>query len=193
MMLWIALLSGAVLYSLLSIVAALRYRAVRGPVSADRSPISILKPLSGLDAGLESNLRTFFEQDYPVFEILFAVRELNDPAVAIVEKLQKEYPEIPSRLIVTGEPPYPHAKVYSLARMAETAGHELIVMSDSDVRVGADMLRRVAAEFANPHVALATCPYRAVAGLGIWSRLEALGMNTTFWQGVLTARLLEGM
>ena len=64
-----------------------------------------------MDEGLEENLRSFFEQDYPQFEMLFAVRTPDDPAIAVVQKLRAEYPDIPSRLIVTGEPPYPNAKV----------------------------------------------------------------------------------
>src|SRR5882757_6746355 len=113
----LVLLAGAVVYSLLSIVAALRYLSVRPPALNSLEPISILKPLAGLDLGLESNLRTFFEQDYPAFEILFAVADAADPAVAIVEKLQRDYPTLPSRLLITGESPYPNAKVYSLERM----------------------------------------------------------------------------
>jgi len=84
------ILCGAIAYSLLSIVAAHRYLSVRPPLSSLSEPISILKPLAGLDLGLESNLRTFFEQDYPAFEILFAVRDAGDPAVQVVERLQRD-------------------------------------------------------------------------------------------------------
>ena len=80
----LALLGGTAVFSLLSIVAALRYLAVRPRTAGVPPPISILKPLAGLDHGLESNLRTFFEQDYPAFEILFAVSDASDPAVAVV-------------------------------------------------------------------------------------------------------------
>src|SRR5947199_4269086 len=117
----LVLLAGALVCSLLSIIAALRYLAVRPPALKVLSPISILKPLSGLDAGLESNLRTFFEQDYPSFEILFAVRDAADLAVDVVKKLRTEYPFVISRLLVTGEPPYANAKVFSLDRMLEAA------------------------------------------------------------------------
>ena len=113
----LALLAGSLVYSGLAVLAALRYLAVQPPDLKSTEPISILKPLAGLDADLESNLRTFFEQDYPSFEILFAVREPDDPAVPVVEKLRQEYPNVPSRLLITGEPPYPNAKVFSLDRM----------------------------------------------------------------------------
>lgn len=184
---------GAIAYSLLSIVAAHRYLSVQPPVLRSAEPMSILKPLAGLDLGLESNLRTFFEQNYPSFEILFAVGSAGDPAAQVVEKLQLEYPAIPSRLIVVGTPPYPNAKVYSLERMLAAAANDLVVMSDSDIRVTADFLRTISAEFQEPKIGLATCPYRAVPGPSLWSRLEATGMNTDFWGSALVARMLEGM
>ena len=189
----LALLAGALVYSGLTVIAALRYLAVQPPELKSAEPISILKPLAGLDADLESNLRTFFEQDYPAFEILFAVREPDDPAVPVVEKLRQEYPNIPSRLLITGEPPYPNAKVFSLDRMMAASAHDVLVMSDSDIRVTPTMLPTIAAEFQDPKLGVATCPYRAVAGKSFWSRLEAVGMNTDFLAGILVARMLEGM
>jgi ceramide glucosyltransferase len=186
-------LAASLIYSLLVIVAAYRYRRARLPRSPASEPVSILKPLAGLDLNLESNLRTFFAQDYPAFEILFAVRDAADPAVEVVERLRREHPQVPSRLLVTGEPPYPNAKVFSLDRMLAAATHDLVVMSDSDIRVGPDLLRTVTAEFQDPALAVATCPYRAVAGPSFWSRLEAIGMNTDFLAGILVARMLEGM
>ena len=186
-------LSGTIVYSLLSILAASRYLSVRPSAASSTESISVLKPLAGLDLNLESNLRTFFEQDYPSFEILFAVRDLSDPAVQVVAKLQKHYPQVASRLIVTGEPPYPNAKVFSLSRMLEQASNGLVVMSDSDIRVTPYMLRTIAAEFQDPTLGVATCPYRAVPGASFCSRLEATGLNTDFWASALVARMIEGM
>ena len=186
-------LCAAIVYSLLQIVAALRYLAVRPLILASAEPISILKPLAGLDLDLESNLRTFFDQDYTEFEILFAVRSEADPAAEVVARLQHEYPNVPSRLVLTGEPPYPNAKVYSLDRMLAAAAYDLVVMSDSDIRVARDLLRTVAAEFQDANLGVATCPYRAIPGASLWSRLEATGMNTDFWGSALVARMLEGM
>jgi ceramide glucosyltransferase len=199
----IFILAAAIAYSLISIVAAHQYLSVHPPLLRSAEPISILKPLAGLDLGLESNLRTFFEQDYPAFEILFAVGSAEDAAGQVVERLQLDYPAIPSRLIVVGMPPYPNAKVYSLERMLAAAANDLVVMSDSDIRVTPDFLRTVSAEFQdsefqdtdpeNTKIGLATCPYRAVPGASLWSRLEATGMNTDFWGSALVARMLEGM
>jgi len=189
----LALLASTAAFSLLSIVAALRYLAVRPRAAEHPPPISVLKPLAGLDHALEYNLRTFFEQDYPTFEILFAVSDASDPAVAVVKKLCAEYPRVPSRLLITGDAPYSNAKVYSLDRMLAAASNDLVVMSDSDTRVSSAFLTTVAAEFQDPRVGVVTCPYRAVAGPSFWSKLEAIGMNTDFMAGILVARMLEGM
>jgi ceramide glucosyltransferase len=192
-LLLLALVAGSMMFCMLTVLAAVRYRAVRPGEAATQPPISVLKPLAGIDDGLEENLRSFFEQRYPAFEILFAVRQASDPAMAVVERLRARYPEVAARVIVTGEPPYANAKVFSLDRMLEASRFPLLVMSDSDVRVTPDLLRTIAAEFADPGVDLATCPYRAVPGRSFWSALEAVGLNTEFLSGVLVARLLDGM
>ena len=184
---------GSVVYSVLQILAVYRYLSVRPPQLRTPEPVSVLKPLAGLDLELESNLRTFFEQDYPAFELLFAVRAERDPAVNVVRALQQRYPNVASRLIITGEPPYPNAKVYSLDRMMAAAKNDLLVMSDSDIRVTPDLLHSIAAEFQDARLGVATCPYRAVPGSSFWSQLEAIGMNTDFWGGAFVARMLEGM
>jgi ceramide glucosyltransferase len=188
-----ALVAGSLVYCVMVAVAVRSYRKVRQPSVGSAEPVSILKPLHGVDEGLEENLRSFFTQDYPIFEILFAVRDAADPAVAVVERLRREYPQVPAGLVVTGEPPYPNAKVFSLDHMLRAASFDLLVMSDSDIRVDPRMLMVVAGEFRTSAVGVATCPYRAVAGRSLWSKLEAVGMNTEFWGGVLVARMLEGM
>jgi ceramide glucosyltransferase len=179
-------------FCVLTVIAVRRYLAVKPPPLCQAEPISILKPLHGLDEGLEDNLRSFFEQDYPAFELIFAARQASDPAFAVVQRLSAFYPKVPVRTFITGEPPYPNAKVWSLALMMREAAHDLLVMSDSDIRVTPAMLQVIAAEFQDGQVGVATCPYRAVPGDSPWSLLEAIGMNTEFWGGALTARLVEG-
>ncbi len=186
-------LAGALVFCVLVMVAARSYLAVRPPALARAEPISVLKPLHGLDEGFEENLRSWFLQEYPDFEILCAVREASDPAVMVVDKLRREFPRVPARLLVTGEPPYPNAKVFSLDRMLAAARHDLLVMSDSDTRAAPGLLATVAAEFQAPRLGVATCPYRAVPGRSFWSTLEALMMNTEFLAGLLVARLVEGV
>jgi ceramide glucosyltransferase len=189
----LALVAGSFVYCVLVIVAARRYLAVRPSSLAYEIPLSVLKPLSGLDDGLEANLRTFFEQDYHSYELLFAVRTEDDAAVPVVRRLQEQYPDVPSRLLLVGEPPYPNAKVWSLQHMTEAARHDILVMSDSDIRVDRSFLRTIAAEFQDSKLGVSTCPYRAVPGKSFWSMLEAIGMNTEFLSGVIVARMLEGM
>ncbi|MBV9612219.1 MAG: glycosyltransferase [Acidobacteriaceae bacterium] len=193
MLLAALLLLGCWLYCVLVIAGAVRH-ARSGRTVALQKPlaISVLKPLAGLDEGLEENLRSFFRQDYAEFELIFAVRHEGDAAAGVVRRLMAKYPSVPSKLIITGEPPYPHAKVFSLQCMLEASKNELIVMSDSDVRVTSDFCRSMAAEFEDQRLGLVTCPYRAVPGKAIWSRLEALGMNTDFHGGLFTAVLVEG-
>jgi ceramide glucosyltransferase len=187
------ILLGCWVYCVLAIAGAVLHARSRKTFDCkEQTAISVLKPLAGKDEDLEENLRTFFEQDYSNYEILFAVRHAQDEAVAVVERLVREYPKIQSRLIITGEPPYPHAKVFSLQRMLEESRNDLIVMSDSDVSVGDDFCWKLAAEFADDRLGLVTCPYRAVAGKGLWSKLEAIGMNIDFHAGVFTAVMMEG-
>jgi ceramide glucosyltransferase len=191
-----ALVAGATVYSLLAAYATLRYlrdRQALPEAAGELPPVSILAPLAGVDAGLEANLRSFLEQDYPCFEVVFAVRFEDEYAAGVARKLIAEYPHVASRLLVTGPPDWTNAKVFALDHLLREARHELIVMLDSDVRVGPGLLRALAREFSDPRLGLATCPYRAVPEPSLWSRLEALAINTHFFAGVLSARLLEGM
>lgn len=167
-------------------------RSRRFPRIAEALGISVLKPLSGLEDGLAENLSSFFEQDYAKFELLFAVRHEWDPAVRVVLDLMAEHPCVRAKLIVTGEPPYPHGKVFSLQCMFDQSNYDLVVMSDSDVRVERDFCASMASEFTDDRLGLVTCPYRSVPGKAIWSRLEAVGMNTDFHAGLFTAVLVEG-
>jgi ceramide glucosyltransferase len=195
----ISLLVGSWVYCVLTAVAARRYLAISLPPLTDPPPISVLKPLCGQDDHLEDNLRSFFIQDYPSYEILFAVDGMDDPAVAIVDKVRRDFPRGPEvHLIETGDPAVPNRKAHSLGRLVPRAKHSILVMSDSDVYVPRDLLRRIAAEFQStelnrPAVGVVTCPYRAVPGPGFWSRLEAIGMNTEFLAGVLVAWLVGEM
>lgn len=188
------LLTGSLVYCALTIVATRRYLSACLPAPGSQPPISILKPLCGQDDGLEENLRGFFLQDYPEYEVLFGVHRLDDPAVPVAEKIISEFSgRISARLVVTGESPIPNAKAFSLNRLVREARHDILVMSDSDVRVTPLLLARLAQEFQEQRIGLISCPYRAVPGKSLWSRLEAIGMNTELLGGVLVARMIEGM
>jgi len=188
------LLAGSLVYCALILVATRRFLHAARPQPGDRPPISILKPLCGHDEGLEENLRSFFVQDYPEYEVLLGVHREDDPAAAPAARIIEEYAgRVRARLIVTGESPIPNAKAFTLNRLVREATHDLLVMSDSDIRVRPSLLSSLAQEFRQERVGLITCPYRAVPGRSLWSRLEAIGMNTELLGGVLVARMMEGM
>jgi ceramide glucosyltransferase len=188
------LLTGSLVYCVLIVVATRRFLSTTLPNPGDKPPISVLKPLCGDDDGLEENLRSFMTQDYPEYEVLFGVHRQDDPAVAVAEKIINEFSgRISARLVITGESPIPNAKAFSLNRMVREAHYDVLVMSDSDVRVTPTLLSHLAQEFQDDHIGLISCPYRAVPGKSLWSRLEAIGMNTELLGGVMVARMIEGM
>jgi len=171
-------------------------------------PISLFKPLHGDEVGLEENLRTFFEQDYlqhvakaggetekngvSRLEVLFCARRWADEGLEIARRVAADYPEITSRFLTSGEPWAANAKVCSLAVMAKLATHDLWVISDSDVRVTPDYLRRVVMPFADEQVGCTTCLYRGAVGRGgLWSQLEAVGMTIEMSSGICADSLLE--
>jgi ceramide glucosyltransferase len=157
-------------------------------------PLTLLKPLHGDEPGLESHLTSFFEQDYPEYEILFCARSADDAGLETARRVARRYPGIPTRFFSTGEPKYINAKVVSMEVMEKEAAHKILVISDSDVRVTPDYLRAVALPFADEKVGGITCPYRGVAADGgLWARLEAVGMSVEMTAGVLVARMMEGM
>ena len=158
-------------------------------------PLTLLKPLHGADPGLESYLESFFTQDYPDYEIIFCAREPNDAGLATARRVAARHPNIPVKFLSTGgQPDYINDKVISMEKMEAEAAHEILVISDSDVRVTPDYLRAVALPFADSRVGAMCCLYRGVAAEGgLWARLEAVGMSVEMSSGVLAARAMEGM
>jgi ceramide glucosyltransferase len=157
-------------------------------------PMTLLKPLHGAEPNLEAHLDTFFQQNYPQYEILFCARTADDEGLETARRVAARYPNIPAHFFSTGEPPYINAKVASLELMESAAAYDILVISDSDVRVTSDYLRAVALPFADEKVGAVTCPYRGVAAEGgLWARLEAVGMSVEMTSGVLAARAMEGM
>src|ERR1700675_2620445 len=158
-------------------------------------PVSVLKPLKGIDPEIWESFCSHCEQEYPKFHLFFGVSYPADPAVEVVRRLQAKYPNLPIELIVCDRVLGANIKVSNLAQMLPAARHELLLVNDSDIRVSADYLRKVITPLADASVGLVTCLYRGVASptarptLG--SRLEALGISTDFVPGVLSARFLE--
>ncbi|MGB7264742.1 MAG: glycosyltransferase, partial [Terracidiphilus sp.] len=158
-------------------------------------PLSVFKPLSGADPGLESYLETFFTQDYPDYEILFCARSPEDPGLATARRVAGRYPGVRVKFLFTnGQPDYINDKVISMERIEAEAAHSIFVISDSDVRVSPNYLRAVALPFADVQTGGMCCLYRGVAAQGgLWARLEAVGMSVEMSAGVLAARAMEGM
>ena len=154
-------------------------------------PVSILKPLKGVDPEIWESFCTHCEQDYPQFQLVFGVNDPGDPAVEVVRKLQAKYPNCAIDLIVCDRVLGANIKVSNLVQMLSAARHELLLVNDSDIRVPSDYLRKVITPLADASVGLVTCLYRAVASPTLGSRLEALGISTDFVPGVLSARFLE--
>jgi ceramide glucosyltransferase len=193
---------GVVTSTVFSFLVVAGVRRFRSLPSAIRSglpdppylpPVSVLKALHGDEPDLEANLASFFEQDYPDFEILFCARHSNDLGLEAARRVAARYPHISSRILTCGEPPWPNARTFSLEVMRRQARHEILVAGDSDVRVGRDYLASVVQPMRDPHVGMVTCVYRGVTRHGLWAQLEAIGMSIEMTSGVLTANLLEGM
>jgi len=154
-------------------------------------PVSILKPLKGVDPEIWESFCSHCEQDYPEFELIFGVSDAGDPAITVVRKLQARYPKLRIELIVCHRVLGTNIKVSNLAQMLPAASHEILLVNDSDIRVPKDYLRKAIPPLADNSVGLVTCLYRGAAAATIGSRLEALGISTDFVPGVLSARFLE--
>jgi ceramide glucosyltransferase len=155
--------------------------------------VSVLKPLHGMEPQLEKNLESFFLQDYPHFEILFAVDHPEDAALPIARKLCEKYSHVPSQILVTGESVWPNPPAYSFSHMAAAAKHDILVTSDSDVEVDRGYLAEVVPPLCVRGNGMVTCVYRGLSKGGLWSLLDAVGMSVEMTAGVLVANLLEGM
>lgn len=156
-------------------------------------PVSILKPVKGVDFEAFENFASFCRQDYPEYEILFGVADPADPVVPIIRRIQTEYEEQPIRLILAPKVIGTNRKASMLHHLAAAARHDILVISDSDMRVTPDYLRRVVAPLADETVGLVTCPYVAADPRTLTARLEALHMGFSFLPSILVGRLVLGM
>jgi ceramide glucosyltransferase len=185
-MLGYASLVAAAGYVVLAVVAVLAWRLRRlSGAALSPPPVTVLKPLCGAEPGLYAHLRSFCEQDYPQFEIVFGVREADDPACAVVERLIAEFPAVPIKLVIDAQLHGSNRKVSNLINMLSHAHHEVLVMADSDAFVGRDYLGAVTAPLRDSAVGLVTCLYCGVPTPGIWSRLGAMYINEWYIPSVL--------
>jgi ceramide glucosyltransferase len=181
-------------YYLVAIVAGAAFfrrrgRAVDlpGPSEKFAPPVSILKPIFGLDREAYENFASFCCQDYPNFEIIFCVSDQNEPSLPAIQKLIADFPRVPIRVLVGSDPIGASDKVNKLCRMAREARHDYLIVSDSDVRVDPEFLRAMMAPFAHREVGGVTCLYRGITDGSLSADLEALGNSADFAPSVIVA------
>jgi ceramide glucosyltransferase len=185
-------LAGAAYYALCA-WAGLRFLACEtGMPHTFAPPVSIMKSLKGVDPHMRAAFRSHCLLDYPEYEVLFGVSDLSDPAAVLVDEMQREFPNAKLRVIHCPLSLGTNGKVSNLAQMLPYCAYEHVLINDSDILLEPDFLRRVMQNFAKPNVGVVTTLYRALTGRGLWSKLEALGVNTDFMGGVLVAREIEG-
>jgi ceramide glucosyltransferase len=183
-------LSLAACYAVLTVVAVLVWRMQRGPRnSRSLPPVTVLKPLCGSEPGLLEHLRSFCQQNYREFQIVFGVSDAADPACAVVRRLVAEFPSVPIELVINPRLHGSNFKVSNLINMLPYARHDILVIADSDAFVGADYLATVTAPLSDRDVGLVTCIYRGAPTERVWSRLGAMYINEWYVPSVLLAWL----
>jgi ceramide glucosyltransferase len=156
-------------------------------------PVSNLKPVRGLDPDAYENFASFCQQDYPEYEIVFCVGSTGDPVVPVIEKLQRDFPEKSIRILYGSGRTAANDKVAKLARLANEAKYEHLVISDSDVRVRPDYLRKTIAPLADPQIGAVTCLYVSTGESNLVESLQSIGMMSDFYAGLLVAKQLDGV
>jgi ceramide glucosyltransferase len=186
----------ASLYALVALLCHARtYRiaaASQPDVTLSRSPITVLKPLCGLEPRLEDNLATLCAQTYPIYQLVFGVRDPHDPAIAVVQRLKARYPQQEIDLVVDPRVHGSNFKVSNLINMARVARYPWLVIADSDIAVRADYLEKISAPLADPAVGIVTCLYRGRSLDTFWTRLGALFIDTWFAPSVRVASAFGG-
>jgi len=186
----LASLVAAAGYALVALFAVLVWhRRLALPHLYPMPAVTVLKPLCGAEPGLYANLRSFCEQSYPEYQIVFGVRDADDPALAVVARLVADFPSLPIDVVVNPQLHGSNFKVSNLINMLARARHDVLTISDSDAWVGTDYLRTVTAPLLDHKVGLVTSIYRDVPTESIWSRLGAMYINEWYMPSVLLAWL----
>ena len=162
-------------------------RDLRRRAPAPMPPVTVIKPLKGSEAALYENLASFCRQDYPCYQLLFCLQGAEDPALAVVTRLRKDFPGVDMEVIVSKSRIGYNPKVNNMANAYSFAKYDLLLMSDSDIRACPDFLRRMAAPFADSSVGLVTSFYQATGTHGLWGHLEGLSINANFLPSALCA------
>lgn len=182
-------------YYITATIAALRFfRRERSRALPAYTPsVSLLKPVKGVDFASYENFSSFCRQNYPDYEILFALNDDTDPAVPLIHRLAAEFPALRIRLVAGAPQIGANKKVNNLIELAREARHEILVLTDGDVRVTPNYLREVVAPFGDSKTGAVTSFYRGIAEKSLGAELEAIGASSDFFAGVLVAQWMEGM
>jgi len=182
-------------YYVVAILAALRFftRERRKSVGVFQPPISLLKPVCGVDFASYENFSSFCSQNYPSYEILFCVNEMSDLAVPVIQKVMADFPDRKIRILSGAAQIGTNRKVNNLALLTREAQHHFLVQTDGDVRIGPNYLRELIAPFEDPAVGVVSCFYRGIAQPNLPAELEAVGAASDFFAGALVADWLEGV
>jgi ceramide glucosyltransferase len=182
----------SLVYVALGVVATLvwRLRVPRHPVPSPLPYISVLKPLCGLEPGLDENLRSFCRQSHPNYELLIGARDANDPALDVARRIAAEFPHVDIRIIPGATRLGENRKVNTLAHLMPLARYDYLVIADSDIRVGPEYLRRVVEPLMDSSVGIVSCSYRGRPVGNFWSELGALAIDEWFIPSVLVSRAL---
>jgi len=182
-------------YYLIALYSAVRFfsRAVPQTDPAFTPPVSNLKPIRGVDPDAYDNLASFCRQDYPDYELVLCVDQDDESVLPVVERLRREFPERNIRVLFGSGRVATNDKVAKLARLVSEAEHEVVVISDSDVRVGPDYLRTVVAPLKDPKVGAVTCFYVPTDVKTFTEHLQTIGMMSDFYAGILVAWQLDGV
>lgn len=156
-------------------------------------PVSILKPIRGVDPDAYENFASFCRQDYPDYELVFCVGDREDPVLPLIEKLQRNHPERSIRVLFGSGRDATNDKVAKLARLVGEAENEVVVINDSDVRVRPDYLRTLVSPLADPQVGAVTCFYVSVGDESFAENLQTVGMISDFYASLLVAWQLDGV
>jgi ceramide glucosyltransferase len=181
--------AAAMVYSLIALLAAYAQARPSRSIRGDEPPVTLLKPLCGAETETYDCLRSFCEQEYPEFQIVFGIADPQDPVVAVARRLQAEFPNRDVRIVVDGRQHGSSRKVSNLINMMAQATHDFLVLSDSDVRVNRDYIANIAGPLLQADVGIVTCPYRGVSRKGLWSLMESLFINEWFMPSVRVAAM----
>jgi len=171
--------AGGCVFSLLTLWAAHRVMTRPETPQPYTPPVTVLKPIYGLDKGLEANLRSFCRQDYPELQIVVSVQRPDDPALPIIHKLAAEFPDRLT-LVVKPSEPVVNGKVQNLVNGLEAAKHDVLIISDSDVWAASDYVRAIVAPLRDPSVGYVNTLYRSIGADQWFEKCELLSLNADF-------------